>query len=157
MSKRTSNQPPKALTATQLFEHPEFPHVIWDLKPEKKGTVAVAKDRRGPVNIAYEVHGHGPIHLVVGWSASASAPCFITKGCAVDTSYLLRVARLSLFSDAHAPLLLCLPPSSVQWSTMTEKPIRFRPVLMSARFTLRSTLDLILRPLPILLIVREHV
>ncbi|KAK3062020.1 hypothetical protein LTS18_004974, partial [Coniosporium uncinatum] len=60
----TSNQPPKALTATELVEHPEFPHVIWDLKPEKKGTVAVAKDRRGPVNIAYEVHGHGPIHLV---------------------------------------------------------------------------------------------
>jgi hypothetical protein len=53
------------LTVEKLEKHPEFPHTIWDLKPEKQGKVPVAKDRGGPLNIAYEVHGHGDRHLVV--------------------------------------------------------------------------------------------
>lgn len=52
------------LTPDELLNHPEYPYIIWDLTPEKKGKVAVAKDRGGPVNIAYEVHGHGDRHLV---------------------------------------------------------------------------------------------
>lgn len=54
------------LTAAQLQEHPEFPYVNWELTPTKKGRVAAAKDRGGPINIAYEVHGNGPSHIVVG-------------------------------------------------------------------------------------------
>jgi hypothetical protein len=53
------------MTAEELLKHPEYDHTIWDLKPEKKGKVAVAKDRGGPIDIAYEVHGHGDRHLVV--------------------------------------------------------------------------------------------
>lgn len=53
------------MTAAELLEHPEYPHVTWPLKPEKEGKVLVADGRGGPFNIAYEVHGHGPIHLVV--------------------------------------------------------------------------------------------
>jgi hypothetical protein len=53
------------LTAEELLQHPEYPHTIWHLKPEKKGKAVVAKDRGGPLNIAYEVHGHGDRHLVV--------------------------------------------------------------------------------------------
>ncbi|KAF2758057.1 alpha/beta-hydrolase [Pseudovirgaria hyperparasitica] len=56
---------PTPLTAAELQAHPEFKHVTWDLKPEKKESVAVANGRGGPINIAYEVHGHGDIHLVV--------------------------------------------------------------------------------------------
>ncbi|KAF2091536.1 alpha/beta-hydrolase [Saccharata proteae CBS 121410] len=52
------------MTAAELEQHEEFPYVFWDLKPEKKGKVAAAVGRGGPINIAYEVHGHGPIHLV---------------------------------------------------------------------------------------------
>ncbi|KAH9873201.1 hypothetical protein J1614_005599 [Plenodomus biglobosus] len=52
------------LTAEELLKHPEFEHTVWDLKPEKKGKIAVAKERGGPINIAYEVHGHGDRHLV---------------------------------------------------------------------------------------------
>ncbi|KAF2260894.1 alpha/beta hydrolase-like protein [Lojkania enalia] len=54
----------KPLTADELTKHPEYDHTIWDLKPEKKGKLAVADGRGGPINISYEVHGHGPRHLV---------------------------------------------------------------------------------------------
>ncbi|KAF2101598.1 alpha/beta-hydrolase [Rhizodiscina lignyota] len=47
-----------------IQEHPEYPHVIWDLEPDQKGKLPVAKGRGGPFNIAYEVHGHGPIKIV---------------------------------------------------------------------------------------------
>jgi hypothetical protein len=53
------------MTAEQLQQHPEYSHTIWDLKPEKKGKVAVAQDRGGPIDIAYEVHGSGDRHMVV--------------------------------------------------------------------------------------------
>jgi hypothetical protein len=56
------------VTAEELLKHPEYKHTIWDLKPEKAGKVAVAKDRGGPINIAYEIHGHGDRHLVVSGS-----------------------------------------------------------------------------------------
>ncbi|KAF2834487.1 alpha/beta-hydrolase [Patellaria atrata CBS 101060] len=52
------------MTAAEIVQHPEYPHVWWELKPEKKGLCPVAKGRGGPFNIAYEVHGQGPIHLV---------------------------------------------------------------------------------------------
>ncbi|KAA6407085.1 MAG: hypothetical protein FRX48_09151 [Lasallia pustulata] len=52
------------LTAAEIVQHPEFEHVTWDLKPSKKGKVAVANGRGGPINISYEVHGEGPKHIV---------------------------------------------------------------------------------------------
>ncbi|KAF2275810.1 alpha/beta-hydrolase [Westerdykella ornata] len=52
------------MTPDELVNHPEYDHLIWDLKPTKKGRLPVAKDRGGPFNIAYEMHGHGPRHLV---------------------------------------------------------------------------------------------
>ena len=54
-----------SLTAAELIKHPEFLKVYWDLQPTKKGKVEVAKDRGGPVDIVYEVHGHGPKLMVV--------------------------------------------------------------------------------------------
>lgn len=53
------------MTAEELQKHPEYEHTIWSLKPTQEGKVAVAKDRGGPINIAYEVHGHGERKLVV--------------------------------------------------------------------------------------------
>ncbi|KAL6713417.1 hypothetical protein ACLMJK_008882 [Lecanora helva] len=52
------------LSAAQIVEHPEYQHVIWDLKPLKKGKVSVAKGRGGPIQIAYEIHGNGPTKIV---------------------------------------------------------------------------------------------
>ncbi|KAF2001789.1 alpha/beta hydrolase-like protein [Amniculicola lignicola CBS 123094] len=47
-----------------LLQHPEYDHTIWDLKPSRAGKASVAKNRGGPLNIAYEVHGQGDRHLV---------------------------------------------------------------------------------------------
>lgn len=59
------------LTFAEIVEHPAFEHVIYKLSPTKKGTLAVAKGRGGPFNIAYEIHGTGPIHLVVSRPSSS--------------------------------------------------------------------------------------
>lgn len=59
----------RPLTPEEVVKHPEYEHLIWDLKPTQKGKVAVAKNRGGAIDIAYEVHGHGDRHLVV------SPPC----------------------------------------------------------------------------------
>jgi hypothetical protein len=53
------------MTVEELLQHPEYPHTIWPLQPESQGRLPVAKDRGGPFNIAYEVHGRGDRHLVV--------------------------------------------------------------------------------------------
>ena len=54
-----------SLTAAEIVAHPAFNTVIWPLKPNDKGTCAVAHGRGGPIDIAYEIHGTGPIRLVV--------------------------------------------------------------------------------------------
>lgn len=60
-----------ALTCAELVEHPAFEDVIHNLPPTKKGTSAVATGRGGPFNISYEIHGTGPIHLVVSRPSSS--------------------------------------------------------------------------------------
>ncbi|KAF2746668.1 alpha/beta-hydrolase [Sporormia fimetaria CBS 119925] len=57
-----SDQQP--MSPEELLQHPEFDHLIWDLKPTSKGKFPAAKTRGGPINIAYEIHGHGDRHLV---------------------------------------------------------------------------------------------
>ena len=68
------------LTAAEIVEHPAFNTVKWQLKPTKKGKCPAARGRGGPFEIAYEIHGTGPIHLVVSssrnsveWNEAASA------------------------------------------------------------------------------------
>jgi hypothetical protein len=56
----------RPMTASELLDHPEYQHTVWPLKPAQSGKLPVALGRGGPINIAYEVHGHGPRHLVVG-------------------------------------------------------------------------------------------
>lgn len=53
------------LTVAEVIQHPEFRHALLDLTPTRKGKVQVAEGRGGPFGIAYEIHGHGPLHLVV--------------------------------------------------------------------------------------------
>lgn len=55
---------PGPLTAAEILAHPEYPHTQWDLKPTSAGRVEVAAGRGGPFKLAYEVHGHGPRHIV---------------------------------------------------------------------------------------------
>lgn len=56
MERRAAASAP--LSAAQVQEHPEYPYVIWDLKPDQKEKLAVARGRGGPFNIAYEA-SHG--------------------------------------------------------------------------------------------------
>ncbi|KAF4463641.1 alpha beta hydrolase [Fusarium albosuccineum] len=52
-------------SAEETLKHPAFPATIWALEPHRKGKALVAKERGGPVGIAWEVHGDGPIKLVL--------------------------------------------------------------------------------------------
>ncbi|KJX98653.1 alpha/beta-hydrolase like protein [Zymoseptoria brevis] len=54
----------KPLTAAEVMAHPEYPHIYWDLPADKQDRLEVAAGRGGPLNIAYEIHGHGPRKLV---------------------------------------------------------------------------------------------
>lgn len=54
------------LTAQQVQDHPSFKtaNFLLDIKPTNSGLLPVAEGRGGPINISWETHGHGPIHLV---------------------------------------------------------------------------------------------
>lgn len=65
------------LRPAEIIQHPAFENVIYDLKPTEKGFAPVAVGRGGPFNIAYEIHGSGPKHLVVG-------PPFLSQGSGVE-------------------------------------------------------------------------
>ena len=52
------------MTAEEVQKHPEFPHVYWDLEPEKEEKIEVAAGRGGPFKLEYQLHGHGPTKIV---------------------------------------------------------------------------------------------
>lgn len=52
-------------TVQEILASPIYPDTIWNLTPTKKGLLPVAANRGGPINIEWEVHGHGDIKLVV--------------------------------------------------------------------------------------------
>lgn len=60
-----TSPPRPPLTAAEIQAHPEFPHVHWQLKPDKRERIDVAAGRGGPFKIAYEIHGHGPRKIIV--------------------------------------------------------------------------------------------
>lgn len=61
MRRRRENFP----STEETVNHLAYPGTVWGLEPHQQGKVAAAKDRGGPVNIAWEIHGSGPIKLVV--------------------------------------------------------------------------------------------
>lgn len=74
-----------SLTAVEIVKHPAYQGVRWDLKPTEKGRCSVAKGRGGPFDLAYEIHGDGPVHIIVKHprnGADGSQPA--KKGWAVD-------------------------------------------------------------------------
>jgi hypothetical protein len=52
-------------TVEETLNHPAYPSTVWDLQPDRKGKASVAKDRGGPVELAWELHGTGPIKMIV--------------------------------------------------------------------------------------------
>jgi len=57
----TSHRPDVA----QILAHPSYPDTIWKLTPTQTEYLPVAKGRGGPFKLHYEVHGQGPVKLVV--------------------------------------------------------------------------------------------
>ena len=52
--------------AADIMRHPAYPTALWQLEADKQATVVVGQDRRGgPTKIYYEIHGRGPIHVLV--------------------------------------------------------------------------------------------
>ncbi|WYZ43919.1 hypothetical protein EsH8_VII_000355 [Colletotrichum jinshuiense] len=51
-------------TSEETIKHPSYTSVIWNLEPDREGKCPVAKDRGGPFNIAWEIHGHGPTKIL---------------------------------------------------------------------------------------------
>ncbi|RCI07990.1 hypothetical protein L249_7836 [Ophiocordyceps polyrhachis-furcata BCC 54312] len=45
------------------LKHPAFPGAVWNLEPTSSGKTRVGHDRGGPLQIAWEMHGSGPIKL----------------------------------------------------------------------------------------------
>ncbi|KXJ89578.1 Alpha/Beta hydrolase protein [Microdochium bolleyi] len=50
---------------TQIRQSPAFQTAIWDLVPHQKGLLPVAANRGGALRVAWEVHGDGPIKLLL--------------------------------------------------------------------------------------------
>ncbi|KJZ78158.1 hypothetical protein HIM_02196 [Hirsutella minnesotensis 3608] len=70
-ARRTFVAPP----VEETLNHPAYPGAIWALKPHEQGKATVAKGRGRPVDIAWEIHGTGPIKvvLIMGLAAVMSA------------------------------------------------------------------------------------
>ncbi|KAL1844914.1 hypothetical protein VTK73DRAFT_1514 [Phialemonium thermophilum] len=52
-------------TVAETLNHPSYSTAIWNLEPTQKGILPVAEGRGGPLNISWEVHGSGPVKLVL--------------------------------------------------------------------------------------------
>lgn len=59
---------PGFFSTEETLKHPAYPATVWALEPHSKGKTVAAKDRGGPVSIAWEIHGDGPVKLVVRFS-----------------------------------------------------------------------------------------
>ena len=70
-----------SLPLEEVRGHPAWSTVIELQTPNRQGAALVAKNRSGgPINIAYELHGTGPIHLVVRLFGHASVGGNSRKG-----------------------------------------------------------------------------
>lgn len=48
-----------------VVKSPAFPTAMWQLEPHRSGLLSVAADRGGPLNISWEIHGDGPLQLIL--------------------------------------------------------------------------------------------
>ncbi|KAL2174807.1 Alpha/Beta hydrolase protein [Thermothelomyces heterothallicus CBS 202.75] len=56
---------PPVPTVAETLKHPAYPTATWNLEPDRKGLVPVAEGRGGPFNMSWEIHGVGPIRLIL--------------------------------------------------------------------------------------------
>ncbi|EGX89397.1 glycylpeptide N-tetradecanoyltransferase [Cordyceps militaris CM01] len=65
----------------ETLNHPGFPGAKWDLIPDSQGKASVAKDRSGPIDISWQMHGHGPIKIVLIMGLAASMNAWQRQTC----------------------------------------------------------------------------
>ncbi|KAK3934052.1 Alpha/Beta hydrolase protein [Diplogelasinospora grovesii] len=64
--KTTEISPIQLTPAAEVINHPAFPTCVWDLEPTDDNIVQVAHGRRcGPLRIHYQIHGDGPIRVLL--------------------------------------------------------------------------------------------
>ncbi|KAK0725219.1 Alpha/Beta hydrolase protein [Lasiosphaeris hirsuta] len=56
---------PSVPTVAETLSHPAYPTAMWQLEPDRKGFTPVAEGRGGPFKISWEVHGEGPVKVVL--------------------------------------------------------------------------------------------
>ncbi|OAA62251.1 glycylpeptide N-tetradecanoyltransferase [Cordyceps fumosorosea ARSEF 2679] len=78
-------QPPysafRAPSLDETLNHPAFPGAKWSLIPDSQGKATVAKDRSGPIDIAWQIHGHGPVKIVLIMGLAASLNAWQRQTC----------------------------------------------------------------------------
>ena len=52
-------------TVAETLKNPAYPTATWDLEPDREGLLPLAEGRGGPFNVSWEIHGTGPIKIVV--------------------------------------------------------------------------------------------
>ncbi|KAK3313139.1 Alpha/Beta hydrolase protein [Apodospora peruviana] len=57
--------PPVLPPVASVLQHPAYPTAVWNLVPDRKGLAPVAEGRGGPFNISWEIHGEGPIKMIL--------------------------------------------------------------------------------------------
>ena len=64
------------LLAEEVIKHSAYNTINYDLPATTSGSCTVAQNRRGgPLNINYEIHGTGPVKLVVSTSMFYDPMC----------------------------------------------------------------------------------
>lgn len=64
---------PTLPSTEETLKHPAYLTTLWALEPTSQGKLSVAEGRGGPVGIAWEIHGEGPVKLVVRSSRQISS------------------------------------------------------------------------------------
>lgn len=95
----------RPLSAAEVQNYPEFPYITWDLKPNSMGKLSVAKNRGGPLDIAWEVHGKGENKMVV----SVFLPLLSFCGLSIQQwlFHRNRIMRVCSMFDQFVTIVLC--------------------------------------------------
>jgi hypothetical protein len=57
---------PTLPTCEETAKHPAYSGAVWNLEPHRGGTLpTAARNLRRPVKVTWEIHGYGPIKVVV--------------------------------------------------------------------------------------------
>ncbi len=52
-------------SVADTLKQPAFPTAVWNLEPDQAGFLPVAEGRGGPFRISWEIHGTGPVRMIV--------------------------------------------------------------------------------------------